>query len=64
MLKPGTMLKDNDPRVPAAVTLVVIRSDGDRVLCQRGERQVRINANRIYSDGKPRRSGFSIIGGN
>ena len=61
MLKPGTILKDNDYRVPEGLRLVVIRQEQDRVLCQRGQRQVTINANRIYSDGKPRRTGFDVV---
>jgi hypothetical protein len=61
MLPPGTILKDNDPRVPEPTLLTVIVNEGDRVLCQRGARRVRINVNRIYTDGKPRRSGFSLV---
>jgi hypothetical protein len=61
MLKPGTILKDNDPRVPEGMKVVVICNEGDRVLCQRGSRQVRIAADRIYTDGKPRKSGFSVV---
>jgi hypothetical protein len=62
MLKEGTILKDNDPRV-TATRLVVIRQDGDRVLCQRGQRVVKIRADRIYADGKPRRTGFDVVVG-
>lgn len=61
MLATGTILKDNDPRVPEGTLLTVLRSDGDRVLCQRGKRQVYVSVNRIYTDGKPRRSGFDVV---
>jgi hypothetical protein len=61
MLKSGTKLKDNDPRVPEGTVVEVIHGDVDPLVCQRGPRIVRISAKRIYTDGKPRRTGFSVI---
>ena len=61
-MKIGQKIKDNDPRVGNRV-LKIIDVDGDYVIAQQGGlHSVRIRRDRIYTDGKPRRSGFTIIG--
>ena len=58
----GQKIKDNDPRVGNRV-LKIIDFDGDYVIAKQGNlHSVRIRADRIYSDGKPRRSGFALLG--
>lgn len=60
MLQPGMKIRDNDPRVGLRI-LTVDRIDGDRVQCSDKHRSVIVNAKRIHTDGKPRRSGFSLV---
>jgi hypothetical protein len=60
MLQPGMKIRDNDPRVGLRI-LTIDRINGDRVQCSDKYRSVIISAARIHTDGKPRRSGFSVI---
>lgn len=56
----GTILYDNDPR--RIGRKMVINDIGDSFACCYAEgsrRKVRIRLDRIYTDGKPRRRGFS-----
>jgi hypothetical protein len=72
-LKIGDRIRDNDPRMPGRV--LVVKAFGGNVVAgakapfvvaslrgphdQTGE--TRINRNRIHMDGKPRRSGWSLV---
>jgi len=60
-MKVGQMIKDNDPRVGNRV-LKIIDFDGDYAIAKQGRlHSVRIRVDRIYNDGKQRRSGFSLL---
>lgn len=61
-LKIGDHIKDNDPRVPDRV-LEVTSNDGSRVKARslRNGITVTIKRNRIFIDGKERRSGFNRV---
>jgi hypothetical protein len=58
----GDILLDNDPRMPQRRLRVVAVTD-EFAYCTalHGGRQVRINLARIYTDGKPRRCGFTRV---
>lgn len=58
----GDRIKDNDPRIGDRV-LTVARIGGGFLWAYRakGHREYRIKINRVYTDGKPRRSGFSKL---
>jgi hypothetical protein len=68
----GDVIRDNDPRMPKR-ELVIVGFEADTrdswrtvVICEdqyrhRNPRRVRIRADRIFSDSKPRRYGFSLI---
>jgi len=59
-LKPGTRIKDNDPRV--GTRILTIQSVGMHSVTAKSAtgRVVTISNDRIHTDGKPRRSGFSL----
>jgi hypothetical protein len=57
-LEPGQILHDNDPRYSGR-KLEVIRVEGSYAVCMCGPRQVKVRLDYIFSDGKPRRSGYS-----
>jgi hypothetical protein len=57
-LKPGQILHDNDPRYRGR-KLEVVRVEGSYAVCMCGPRQVKVRLDYIFSDGKPRRSGYS-----
>lgn len=68
MLKPGDKIIDNDPRVISNRVLRVVETDsryaycfpvGDTLLARKTP--LRILLNRIHTDGKARRSGFSLV---
>ena len=60
-MKIGQKIKDNDPRVGNRI-LKIIDFDGDYVIAKQGGlHSVRIRNDRIYTDGKPRRNGFTLI---
>jgi len=68
MLKPNDKIKDNDPRIPYNRVLRVVETDCRYAYCLpawndcRAKKTThRILLNRIHTDGKPRRSGFSLI---
>ena len=62
-MKIGEKIKDNDPRVGKRI-LKIIDFDGDYVIAKQGDlHSVRIRKDRIYSDGKARKNGFTLIGG-
>jgi hypothetical protein len=59
----GTRIRDNDPRRTAdrVLTIIEIADDRQRVVAQKGRRTTSISMDSIYTDGKPRRTGFSVI---
>lgn len=63
-LEVGDRIKDNDPRMNGR-TLKVIGLDVRYVYCERvnGGPQYRILRNRVFTDGKARRTGFSKVTG-
>jgi hypothetical protein len=60
MLKVGQILYDNDPRYRGR-KVEVVRIEGSFAICLSGPRQVKVRLNYIFSDGKPRRSGYSTV---
>jgi len=60
MLKAGQVLYDNDPRYPGR-KVEVVRVEGSFAICKCGPRQMQIRLAYIFSDGEPRRSGYSTI---
>ena len=58
MLKAGQILYDNDPRYRGR-KLEVVRVEGSHAVCMCGPRQVKVRLEYIFSDGQPRRSGYS-----
>lgn len=57
----GTVLYDNDPRHLPGRKLIVTATDSTYAFCtgSADRHQTRIRLDRIYTDGKPRRRGFS-----
>lgn len=62
-LKIGDKIKDNDPRSSHRI-LVITSILPNGVEAELGGRRVSILRRRIYTDGKPRRSGFSLLASN
>lgn len=66
-IKVGDQLKDNDPRsshrVLTVTALGLVTESGLQSVRAKGKAgpEVSILTRRIYSDGKPRRSGFDLI---
>jgi hypothetical protein len=60
MLKMGQVLYDNDPRYRGR-KVEVVRVEGSYAVCLSGPRQVKVRLDYIFSDGKPRRSGYSTV---
>lgn len=61
-LKVGDKIKDNDPRISWNRVLRVERIEAQFAYCSNTHGpNVRINVARIHSDGKPRRTGFSVV---
>ena len=63
MLKVGQILYDNDPRYRGR-KVEVVRIEGSYAICLSGPRQVKVRLDYIFSDGKPRRSGYSTVAEN
>jgi hypothetical protein len=61
MMKLGQVLYDNDPRYRGR-KLEVVRVEGAYAVCMCGPRQVKVRLDYIFSDGTPRRSGYSTVG--
>jgi hypothetical protein len=61
-MKEGDKIQDNDPRMYSGNRVLKIIEIGEiYVTAQQGDlRPVRIRKDRIYSDGKQRRSGFTL----
>lgn len=64
MIKVGDEIMDNDKRMPGRV-LVVTAIEGERVVASAklGSHlhETRVAIRRIYTDGKPRRTGWSLL---
>jgi hypothetical protein len=60
MLKAGQILYDNDPRYRGR-KLEVVRVEDSYAVCMCGPRQVKVRLEYIFSDGQPRRSGYSTV---
>ena len=60
MLKAGQVLHDNNPRYRGR-KVEVVRVEGSYAVCMSGTRQVKVRLDHIFSDGKPRRSGYSTV---
>ncbi len=58
MLKAGQVLYDNDPRYRGR-KIEFVRVEGSYAVCMCGPRQVKVRLDYIFSDGMPRRSGYS-----
>lgn len=59
-LKIGDKVKDNDPRSLHRV-LTITSVGNETVMAVFAARHSRISIRRIHTDGKPRRSGFSLL---
>jgi hypothetical protein len=58
----GVQIRDNDPRVSFVRVLTVVRIEGDHAVAESaGGREQRIALQRIYTDGKARKSGFDVL---
>lgn len=62
-IKKGDIIRDNDPGMRGRVLAVIGFDAKGRAIAVRadGSGQTRIRLDRIYGDGKPRRSGFSLV---
>jgi hypothetical protein len=60
MLKAGQVLYDYDRRYRGR-KVEVVRIEGSYAVCMCGPRQVKVRLDYIFSDGKPRRSGYSMV---
>jgi hypothetical protein len=60
MLKAGQVLHDNDRRYRGR-KVEVVRVEGSYAVCMCGPRQVKVRLDYVFSDGKPRRSGYSTV---
>ncbi|MDD2878445.1 MAG: hypothetical protein PHZ23_14600 [Acidiphilium sp.] len=60
-LKIGDRVRDNDPRCDQHVGVVQRISDGMATIGRDGRGKTRVSVIRIFTDGKPRRSGWSRI---
>ncbi len=60
MLKAGQGFYDNDPRYRGR-KVEVVRVEGSYAICMCGPRQVKVRLDYIFSDGKPRGSGYSTV---
>lgn len=64
MIQVGDRIMDNDPRMPGRV-LVVKAIEGGRAVASSSVgsclHETRISLKRIHEDGKPRRTGWSLV---
>jgi hypothetical protein len=63
MLEAGQVLHDNDPRYRGR-RVEVIRIEDSYAVCKCGPRQVKVRLHYIFTDGMPRRSGYSTVAPN
>ena len=56
----GQVLKDNDPRKPGR-TVTITFVGAEYVVVRSGSRTVEIRKDRVFTDGKVRRTGFSLV---
>jgi len=59
-LRVGDRIKDNDPRVHDKFRVIIAIVNGKATAEDQGH-CVRISLSRIHLDGKPRRSGWSVV---
>lgn len=62
----GMRVQDNDPREPHRVMIVHATAEGKAILRHPNPRmgkafETRVSLDRIHTDGKPRRSGWSVV---
>jgi hypothetical protein len=58
----GDILMDNDPRMPnRGLHIVALNDEFAYCLALHSGRECRIRRDRIYTDGKPRRGGFTRV---
>lgn len=61
-IKIGDKIVDNDPRICGRRCLIVTSIDGERVTASDGRHDTtKISIRRIFTDGKLRRMGWSLI---
>jgi hypothetical protein len=60
VVKVEQLLYDIDPRYRDR-KVEVVRLEGSYAVCMCGPRQVKVRLDYIFSDGKPRRSGYSTF---
>lgn len=60
-LHPGDKIRDNDPRMGNRVLTIDYVGDGVRIRAGDGFRRTWIRTDRIFTDGKPRKTGFSLV---
>ena len=60
-LKPGDRIRDNDPRFPDRVLTVTTLTDRYVWAVTASGLESRIQRRSVHIDGKPRRSGFSLM---
>lgn len=62
-LRPGMLIRDNDPRMPDRVLCIVGFDAKDRVIAARkdGSGKSYISRKFVHTDSKPRRSGWSLV---
>lgn len=66
MITVGMRVQDNDPREPHRVMIVHATAEGKAILRHPDPRmgkafETRVSLDRIHTEGKPRRSGWSVI---
>ena len=62
-IRPGDKIRDNDPRENGRTLTVEHVEDGHaHCTSPRSAYRTRIRLDRIYTDDKPRKSGFSLVG--
>ena len=59
-IKVGDVLEDNDPRMPLRTLKVLAVGDAKAVCESAPGRRVMVSLTRIFTDGKPRKWGFSV----
>ena len=62
LIKEGTLLKNNDPRVEgtAAAVIRVLKVDREYAYYHTGQRHAKIRLDRIYPAGSTRKQGYSV----
>jgi hypothetical protein len=61
VIKPGNIVKDNDPRERGCIAYVVRVTETHAHLRRASGRETRVRLDRIFTDEKDRRSGWSKV---